>query len=69
MSHVLRVQRLSVLVDLVRKLRSEGHKDDQIMLVLEDYIDRNYASGYTKIFGPNDEMGLYPMCDKNCIKI
>jgi len=48
MSHVLRVQRLSVLVDLVRKLRSEGHKDDQIMLVLEDYIDRNYASGYTK---------------------
>jgi len=55
MSHVLRVQRLSVLVDLVKKLRLGNHKDDQIMLVLEDYIDRkcrlsvpiNYQVGYT----------------------
>jgi len=47
MSHVLRVQRLSVLVDLVKKLRLDNHKDDQIMLVLEDYIDRNYQVGYT----------------------
>jgi len=48
MSHVLRVQRLSVLVDLVKKLRLDNQmKDDQIMLVLEDYIDRNYQVGYT----------------------
>jgi len=55
MSHVLRVKRLSVLVDLVKKLRLDNHKDDQIMIVLEDYIDRkcrlsvpiNYQVGYT----------------------
>jgi hypothetical protein len=44
---VLRVQRLSILQDLVKKLRAENHKDDHIMLMLEDYIDRNYMVGYT----------------------
>lgn len=44
---MLRVQRLSILQDLVKKLRAENHKDDHIMLMLEDYIDRNYMVGYT----------------------
>jgi hypothetical protein len=44
---VLRVQRLNILTDIVKRLRAENHKDDHIMLVLEDYCDRNFMVGYS----------------------